>query len=146
MVISPSSLSALKAREQGLYHDDGQRHEPREVEETFLEVASPYTDIVSWAYLCGTNLKRKLEIYREDNIRCISVARCSRSLHHQQPVRHYRRLYVPWHGYAKVSDSIDLDHDRKCEYIRELSKERCACSAVGSGCQKNHPLLSGLPR
>lgn len=108
----------------------------REVED-FLEVAAPYTDIVKlgWAtsYIVP-NLKRKLEIYRAAGVPVYLGGTLFEAFIIRNQFDDYRRLLDSFGlEYAEVSDgSIDLPHNRKCEFIRELSKSVRVLSEVGS--------------
>ena len=125
-----------KPREQGYTMMMDKGLSLREVED-FLEVASPYTDIVKLGWATSyvvPNLKRKLEIYRAGNIPVYFGGTLFEAFIIRNQFDDYRRL-LDTYGmeYAEVSDgSIDLDHDRKCEYIRELSKDVRVLSEVGS--------------
>ena len=125
-----------KPREQGYTMMMDKGMSLREVED-FLEVASPYTDIVKLGWATSyvvPNLKRKLEIYREANIPVYFGGTLFEAFIIRNQFDDYRRL-LDTYGmeYAEVSDgSIELNHDRKCEYIRELSKNVRVLSEVGS--------------
>jgi phosphosulfolactate synthase len=135
------SLSQLpertqKPREQGFTMMMDKGLSMREVED-FLEVASSYTDIVKlgWAtsYIVP-NLKRKLEIYRAAGVPVYLGGTLFEAFIIRNQFDDYRRLLDSFDlEYAEVSDgSIDLPHDRKCEFIRELSKSVKVLSEVGS--------------
>ena len=125
-----------KPREQGYTMMMDKGMSLREVED-FLEVASPYTDIVKLGWATSyvvPNLKRKLEIYREANIPVYFGGTLFEAFIIRNQFADYQRLLDEFGmEYAEVSDgSIDLNHDRKCEYIRELSKDVHVLSEVGS--------------
>lgn len=108
----------------------------REVED-FLEVSAPYTDIVKLGWATSfvvPNLKRKLEIYREAGVPVYLGGTLFEAFIIRNQFDDYRRLLDSFGlEYAEVSDgSIDLPHDRKCEFIRELSKTVQVLSEVGS--------------
>lgn len=108
----------------------------REVED-FLEVASPYTDIVKLGWATSfvvPNLKRKLEIYKAAGVPVYLGGTLFEAFIIRNQFDDYRRLLDSFGlEYAEVSDgSIDLPHDRKCEFIRELSKSVKVLSEVGS--------------
>jgi len=135
------SLSQLpertpKPREQGYTMVMDKGLSLREVED-FLEVAGAYTDVVKLGWATSyvvPNLKRKLEIYRAAGIPVYFGGTLFEAFIIRNQFDDYRRL-LDTYGmeYAEVSDgSIDLDHDRKCEYIRELSKAVRVLSEVGS--------------
>ncbi|MDJ0363780.1 phosphosulfolactate synthase [Hymenobacter sp. H14-R3] len=135
------SLSQLpertqKPREQGFTMMMDKGLSLREVED-FLEVASPYTDIVKLGWATSyvvPNLKRKLEIYKEAGIPVYLGGTLFEAFIIRNQFDDYRRLLDNFGlEYAEVSDgSIDLDHGRKCEFIRELTKSVKVLSEVGS--------------
>jgi len=135
------SLSQLpertqKPREQGFTMMMDKGLSMREVED-FLEVASPYTDIVKLGWATSfvvPNLKRKLAIYKEAGIPVYLGGTLFEAFIIRNQFDDYRRLLDSFGlEYAEVSDgSIDLNHDRKCEFIKELSKSVKVLSEVGS--------------
>jgi phosphosulfolactate synthase len=135
------SLSQLpertqKPREQGFTMMMDKGLSLREVED-FLEVGAPYTDIVKLGWATSyvvPNLKRKLEIYKEAGIPVYLGGTLFEAFIIRNQFDDYRRLLDSFGlEYAEVSDgSIDLDHGRKCEFIRELSKSVSVLSEVGS--------------
>ncbi|MGI4740688.1 MAG: phosphosulfolactate synthase [Janthinobacterium lividum] len=135
------SLSQLpertqKPREQGFTMMMDKGLSMREVED-FLEVAAPYTDIVKLGWATSfvvPNLKRKLEIYKAAGVPVYLGGTLFEAFIIRNQFDDYRRLLDSFGlEYAEVSDgSIDLPHDRKCEFIRELSKSVRVLSEVGS--------------
>jgi len=135
------SLSQLpertqKPREQGFTMMMDKGLSMREVED-FLEVAAPYTDIVKLGWATSfvvPNLKRKLEIYKAAGVPVYLGGTLFEAFIIRNQFDDYRRLLDSFGlEYAEVSDgSIDLPHDRKCEFIRELSKSVKVLSEVGS--------------
>ena len=135
------SLSQLpertqKPREQGFTMMMDKGLSMREVED-FLEVGAPYTDIVKLGWATSfvvPNLERKLAIYREAGIPVYLGGTLFEAFIIRNQFDDYRRLLDKFGlEYAEVSDgSIDLNHDRKCEFIRELSKTVKVLSEVGS--------------
>ncbi|WP_151086111.1 phosphosulfolactate synthase [Hymenobacter baengnokdamensis] len=135
------SLSQLpertqKPREQGFTMMMDKGLSMREVED-FLEVGAAYTDIVKLGWATSyvvPNLKRKLAIYREAGIPVYLGGTLFEAFIIRNQFDDYRRLLDSFGlEYAEVSDgSIDLDHDRKCGFIRELSKSVKVLSEVGS--------------
>jgi len=135
------SLSQLpertqKPREQGFTMMMDKGLSMREAED-FLEVAAPYTDIVKLGWATSfvvPNLKRKLEIYKAAGVPVYLGGTLFEAFIIRNQFDDYRRLLDSFGlEYAEVSDgSIDLPHDRKCEFIRELSKSVKVLSEVGS--------------
>jgi len=125
-----------KPREQGYTMVMDKGLSVREAED-FLEVGAPYTDIVKlgWATSFVTpNLKRKLAVYKEAGIPVYFGGTLFEAFIIRNQFEDYRRLLDEFEmEYAEVSDgSLDMPHDKKCEYIRTLSKEVKVLSEVGS--------------
>lgn len=135
------SLSQLperteKPREQGFTMVMDKGLSIREVED-FLEVGAEYTDIVKLGWATSyvvPNLKRKVDAYRAAGIPVYFGGTLFEAFIIRNQFDDYRRL-LDQYGmeYAEVSDgSIELNHDRKCDYIRELSQSVKVLSEVGS--------------
>ncbi|MBO3269888.1 MULTISPECIES: phosphosulfolactate synthase [Hymenobacter] len=125
-----------KPREQGYTMVMDKGLSVRETED-FLEVGAPYADIVKlgWATSFVTpNLKRKLAVYKEAGIPVYFGGTLFEAFIIRNQFDDYRRLLAEFDmEYAEVSDgSLDMPHDKKCEYIRTLSKEVKVLSEVGS--------------
>lgn len=108
----------------------------REVED-FLEVGAPYTDIVKLGWATSyvvPNLQRKIDAYRAAGLPVYLGGTLFEAFIIRNQFDDYRRLLDQFGlEYAEVSDgSLDLPHDRKCEFIRELSKSVKVLSEVGS--------------
>lgn len=108
----------------------------REVED-FLEVGAPYADIVKLGWATSyvvPNLKRKIDAYQSAGLPVYLGGTLFEAFIIRNQFDDYRRLLDEFGlEYAEVSDgSIDLNHDRKCEFIRELSKSVKVLSEVGS--------------
>ncbi|HAA15802.1 MAG TPA: phosphosulfolactate synthase [Cytophagales bacterium] len=108
----------------------------REVED-FLSVGSDYVDIVKlgWATSYVTpNLKDKLKLYKENNIPVYLGGTLFEAFIVRNQFEDFQRILDEFGlEYAEVSDgSIELDHDKKCEYIRTLAKQVTVLSEVGS--------------
>lgn len=108
----------------------------REVED-FLSVSGEYVDIVKlgWATSFVTpNLKEKLRLYKENNIPVYLGGTLFEAFIVRDQFADYQRILDEFGlEYAEVSDgSIELDHDKKCEYIRTLAKQVTVLSEVGS--------------
>ncbi|WP_400192319.1 phosphosulfolactate synthase [Hymenobacter sp. B81] len=135
------SLSQLpertqKPREQGFTMVMDKGLSVREVED-FLEVGAAYTDIVKlgWAtsYVTG-NLQRKLDAYKAAGIPVYFGGTLFEAFIIRGQFDDYRRLLDQFGmEYAEVSDgSIDLVHEQKLEFIRQLSGQVKVLSEVGS--------------
>jgi phosphosulfolactate synthase len=108
----------------------------REVE-NFVSANSDFADIVKlgWAtsYLTK-NLAEKIEVYKDAGIPVYFGGTLFEAFVIRGQFDDYRRVIEKYDlGFAEVSDgSISLPHDKKCEYIRLLSKDVTVLSEVGS--------------
>jgi phosphosulfolactate synthase len=105
--------------------------------EDFLSVAGDHVDIVKlgWATSYVTkNLDEKLKVYRDAGIPFYFGGTLFEAFIARNQFDDYRKLLDKYDApYAEVSDgSIELDHDKKCEYIVELTKQVIVLSEVGS--------------
>ncbi len=108
----------------------------RQVED-FLEVSGQHTDIVKlgWATSFVTpNLNEKLKLYRDAGIPVYFGGTLFEAFIVRGQFEDYKRVLDQYQmEYAEVSDgSITIDHEEKCEYIRNLSKHVTVISEVGS--------------
>ncbi len=108
----------------------------REVED-FISVSGEYTDIVKlgWATSFVTpNLKEKLKIYKDAGIPVYFGGTLFEAFIIRNQFDDYRKVLDKYDlAYAEVSDgSIELDHDKKCDYISKLSNQVTVLSEVGS--------------
>jgi phosphosulfolactate synthase len=125
-----------KPRQEGLTMVMDKGLSIREAED-FLTVGKPYCDLVKLGW--GTsyvmpNLEDKLSIYREANLPYYFGGTLFEAFIIRDQFDEYRRVLDKYKlEYAEVSDgSIDLPHDKKCEYIRKLSEQVTVLSEVGS--------------
>lgn len=105
--------------------------------EDFMSIAGDHVDIVKlgWGTSYVTpNLKDKIRVYREAGIPCYFGGTLFEAFIIRDQFDDYRRVLDKYEmSYAEVSDgSIDLEHERKLEYIRQLSKQVTVLSEVGS--------------
>lgn len=108
----------------------------REVED-FISVSGDYVDIVKlgWATSFVTpNLKDKLKVYKEAGIPVYFGGTLFEAFIVRNQFDDYRKVLDKYDlAYAEVSDgSIELDHDKKCDYISKLSDQVTVLSEVGS--------------
>ena len=127
---------SLKPRDKGLTMVMDKGLSIREVE-NFLEVSGVHTDIVKlgWATSFVTpNLDKKLDVYRNANIPFYFGGTLFEAFVIRNQFEDYLRVLEKYKiQHAEVSDgSIDIEHDEKCEYIRQLSKYVTVISEVGS--------------
>jgi phosphosulfolactate synthase len=108
----------------------------RQVED-FLSVSGHLTDLVKLGF--GTSyitpgLKEKIKLYKEADIKTYLGGTLFEAFIIRGMFDKYRKLLKSLKlDTVEVSDgSIILDHDKKCEYIYELSKEFTVVSEVGS--------------
>lgn len=105
--------------------------------EDFMSVAADHVDIVKlgWATSYVTpRLKDKIRVYAEAGVPCYFGGTLFEAFIIRDQFDDYRRLLDKFElRYAEVSDgSIDLDHDKKCGYIQQLTSQVTVLSEVGS--------------
>ena len=108
----------------------------REVED-FLSVAGDYVDVVKlgWATSFVTpHLEKKVALYHEANVPVYLGGTLFEAFIIRNQFDDYRRTLDKYGlSFAEVSDgSIELPHDQKCQYIRQLSEQVTVLSEVGS--------------
>ena len=108
----------------------------REMED-FVDSCADYVDIVKfgWATSYVTNrLKEKIAVYKAAGIPVYFGGTLFEAFIVRGQFEDYRRVLDTFGlEYAEVSDgSISLNHDKKCTYIHELSKQVTVLSEVGS--------------
>jgi phosphosulfolactate synthase len=108
----------------------------REVED-FVEVCGEYVDIVKlgWATSYVTpNLKEKLKLYKEAGIPVYFGGTLFEAFVVRDQFDEYRKVLDKFDlKFAEVSDgSIEMDHDKKCDYISKLAEQVTVLSEVGS--------------
>lgn len=108
----------------------------REVED-LIETSGPYIDIVKlgWATSFVTpNLKEKLAKYKEAGIPCYLGGTLFEAFVVRDQFDDYRKVLDEYGlEYAEVSDgSLEMDHEKKCEYISTLASQVTVLSEVGS--------------
>lgn len=109
--------------------------------EDMLSVAEPYIDLVKLGF--GTafvtpNIEKKLAVYKAANIATYFGGTLLEAFIIRKKFDDYLRLIEKYKmEFAEVSDgSIDLAHDEKCAYIRQLAKHVTVLSEVGSKDEK----------
>ncbi len=105
--------------------------------ENLIEVSGNYIDIVKlgWATSYVTpNLSAKLEVYRAAGIPVYLGGTLLEAFIIRDRFDDYLRVLEKYDiKHAEVSDgSIELEHDKKCEYIHQLAKHVTVLSEVGS--------------
>ncbi len=105
--------------------------------EDFCEVSSEYTDIVKLGFGTGLltpNVKDKISLYKSAGLKTYFGGTLFEAFIARNMFDDYRR-FIADAGveYAEVSDGVlPIEHDKKCEYVRELSKDFTVLSEVGS--------------
>ncbi len=105
--------------------------------EDFVSTCADHVDIVKlgWATSYVTpNLKEKIKVYKDAGIPCYFGGTLFEAFIIRDQFDDYRKLLDKYDvQFAEVSDgSIDLDHDKKCDYIRKLTPQVTVLSEVGS--------------
>ena len=105
--------------------------------ENFVDSCSEYTDIVKLGFgtsYLANDLERKLEIYNSAGLNCYLGGTLFEAFIIRGMFEEYRNLLNKFNiKMVEVSDgSIVLNHNKKCEYIAELSKDFTVLSEVGS--------------
>jgi len=108
----------------------------REVE-NFIEANGHLTDIVKFGFgtaYVAQNLDEKIKLYAENGIRPYFGGTLFEAFYARGKFEDYLRLLDKYNlDLAEISDgSIILNHDEKCELIRQMAKNRTVLSEVGS--------------
>lgn len=105
--------------------------------EDFVSMCSEHVDIVklgwSTSYVTPT-LKEKLKVYKDAGIPAYFGGTLFEAFIIRDQFDDYRKILDKYEmSFAEVSDgSIDLDHDKKLDYISKLSEQVTVLSEVGS--------------
>jgi phosphosulfolactate synthase len=105
--------------------------------EDFIETSAEYVDFVKLGFgtsIISKNVKQKVKLYRDAGMKVYVGGTLFEAFVVRNEFEQYLRYIDDLNlDCAEVSDgSIELDHDKKCEYIRILSKDRTVLSEVGS--------------
>lgn len=105
--------------------------------ENFIQNSEHITDLVKLAFgsaMVTPHLKEKLKLYKDANIPVCFGGTLGEAFIIRNQFDDFLRLLDTYKmEYAELSDgSIALDHDKKCEYIKTLSKHVTVFSEVGS--------------
>jgi len=108
----------------------------REVED-FISACGEYIDIVKFGWATSyvtSNLKEKIKVYKDAGIPVYFGGTLFEAFVIRDQFDDYRKVLDKYDlQYAEVSDgSIELDHDKKCDYISKLSEQVTVLSEVGS--------------
>lgn len=126
--VKPRQVGFTMAMDKGL--------SVREAED-FVSVSADHVDIVKlgWGTSYVTpNLKDKLKVYKDAGIPCYFGGTLFEAFIIRDQFDDYRKILDKYNmELAEISDgSIDLDHDKKCDYIVKLSEQVTVLSEVGS--------------
>ena len=105
--------------------------------EDFLSSSSDYVDFVKLGFgtsIVSKNVKEKIKLYKNAGIKVYVGGTLFEAFVIRNKFDDYLK-YISDFGLdcAEVSDgSIELEHDKKCEYITKLAKEYTVLSEVGS--------------
>ncbi|CAD5274466.1 MULTISPECIES: phosphosulfolactate synthase [unclassified Imperialibacter] len=102
-----------------------------------LETCGEYVDIIKLGWATSyvfPKLKEKIDLYQSAGIPVYLGGTLFEAFVIRDQFDDYRKVLDKYGlKYAEVSDgSITLDHDRKCEYIQQLSSQVTVLSEVGS--------------
>ncbi len=105
--------------------------------EDMLDVSAPYIDIVKLGFgssFVTPNLEKKMDVYRSANIPVYFGGTLLEAFIIRRKFDDYLKVIEKYKlTHAEVSDgSIQLDHDKKLEFIRKLSKYVTVITEVGS--------------
>lgn len=105
--------------------------------ESFLENATPFTDLVKFGWSTGLfnrRLRDKIQLYKEAGIRCYLGGSLFEIYMVRNKVDEFKRLVESLQlDTVEISDgSLDIPHKRKCEYITDFSRDFRVLSEVGS--------------
>ena len=108
----------------------------REVED-LIDTRGDYVDIVKFGWATSyvtSRLEDKIKLFKDAGIPCYFGGTLFEAFIIRDQFDDYRQTLDKFGiEHVEVSDgSIELDHDRKCEYIRTLSKDFTVLSEVGS--------------
>ena len=103
-----------------------------------LSVAGPYIDMVKLAFgtaMVTSFLEEKIAIYQSNQIPVFFGGLLFEAFVIRDQVGDFIKLAETYKvDYIEVSDgAIDITHEQKCDYIRQLSKTATVISEVGSG-------------
>lgn len=105
--------------------------------ENFIESSGHLTDVVKFGF--GTSyvtkdLKEKIDLYKAAGIRPYFGGTLFEAFYARGMVDEFKKTLDKYDlDLLEISDgSIIIDHDEKCELIRDMAKDRTVLSEVGS--------------
>ena len=103
----------------------------------FIDMCSPHTDIVKLGFgtsAVSPHVRAKIDLYKEAGLLVYIGGTLFEAFVIRNMFTEYKDLLRKWDlNMCEVSDgSIEISHQQKCNYIKELSKEFNVVSEVGS--------------
>jgi phosphosulfolactate synthase len=125
-----------KPRQKGLTMVMDKGLSIRETED-FISAQGPFTDVVKLGFgssLITPNLDKKINLYREADIPVYFGGTLLEAFIIRGEFKNYFNVIKKYKlQFAEISDgSIELPHNKKCEFIKELAKAVTVVSEVGS--------------
>lgn len=107
----------------------------------FIDMAGPHTDIVKLGFgtsAISPHIETKIDLYQEAGLKVYLGGTLFEAFIARNMYEEYKDLLRKWKlSMVEVSDgSIVMDHQLKCEYITNLSKEFLVVSEIGSKDEK----------
>ena len=103
----------------------------------FIDMCLPHTDIVKLGFgtsAVSPHVRAKIDLYKEAGLMVYIGGTLFEAFIVRDMFKEYKELLRKWDlSMCEVSDgSIEISHEEKCSYIKELSKEFKVVSEVGS--------------
>ena len=103
----------------------------------FIDMSLPHTDIVKLGFgtsAVSPHVRAKIDLYKEAGLMVYLGGTLFEAFIARNMFKEYKELLKKWDlDMCEVSDgSIEISHEKKCNYIKELSKELKVVSEVGS--------------
>lgn len=108
-----------------------------------IQVCGNYIDIIKLGFgtsAISQDIEKKIKLYRDSKIKVHLGGTLFEAFIIRNMYNDYKKLLRDWQiEMCEVSDgSINIDHKKKCEYIKDLSKEFLVVSEVGSKNNENN--------
>ena len=103
----------------------------------FIDMCLPHTDIVKLGFgtsAVSPHVRAKIDLYKEAGLMVYLGGTLFEAFIVRNMFKEYKELLTKWDlDMCEVSDgSVNISHEEKCNYIKELSKEFKVVSEVGS--------------
>tara|TARA_B100000902_G_scaffold389592_1_gene437004 strand:+ start:6579 stop:7340 length:762 start_codon:yes stop_codon:yes gene_type:complete len=107
----------------------------------FIDMSGPHTDIIKLGFgtsAISPHIEKKIELYQKAGLKVYLGGTLFEAFLIRGMYNEYKDLLKKWGlNMCEVSDgSIVLDHNEKCKYIADLSKDFTVVSEVGSKDEK----------